>query len=566
MAKLALYQKYRSSTFDEVVGQEYVVRSIKNAVRDGKVGHAYLFCGPRGTGKTTMARLLAKAVNCADPENAPCEECESCRSANNGTHPDIVEINAANETHVEDIRDLIEKSSLAPMQGKHKVYIIDEVHQLSSAASSALLKTLEEPPEHVIFVLATTDPQKLLPTIISRCQRFDFTRLRKDQIRNHLMEIAKLENIYLEEKAADMIAVLSDGGMRDALSIMDQCAAYTDDQISEAAIDQIYGIATTEEKIALLNDIVDVNLEGLINRIKEYEQRGIDLQRFTDGMIDILEDCLVYKATNKVELLKLITREEALALSRKISQAVCVRMMEYLIDTKDRYRTAVSAITCFEVTCLALATADRSEAVAAAPAVEKAPEPKAPVQSTYQPIFKKADVIEESSESELITLPEKQSDDVLSVDQILGLLVQCNKNDKAKDEASYAGVKSFMGPAYMKYTTLLEDSYVGASGPKCTVLLTKTAAVAKRINSKQLNRELYDFVNNNLLVHKMIYAITEKDFKDASSRYRELMRVHSLPAPLEIEFYADDASTMKKEETTEEKVLNMFGADLVEIV
>ena len=163
-------QKYRSQTFDELVGQQYVVRSIKNAVQEGKVGHAYLFCGPRGTGKTSMARLLARAVNCEDKEHAPCGKCENCLAAIEGTHPDIIEINAANETHVEDVRDLIERARLSPMMGKHKVYIVDEVHQLSSSAASALLKTLEEPPEHVIFILATTDPQKLLPTIISRYQ------------------------------------------------------------------------------------------------------------------------------------------------------------------------------------------------------------------------------------------------------------------------------------------------------------------------------------------------------------------------------------------------------------
>ena len=191
MSKLALYQKYRSSSFDEVVGQEVTVRTIQNAIKTNQVGHAYLFCGPRGTGKTTMARLLAKAVNCENPESAPCEQCANCKAAIEGTHPDIIEINAANETHVEDIRDLIERSKLAPMMGKHKVYIIDEVHQLSSAASSALLKTLEEPPENVIFILATTDPQKLLPTIISRCQQFNFFKIRTDQIQNHLLNIAE---------------------------------------------------------------------------------------------------------------------------------------------------------------------------------------------------------------------------------------------------------------------------------------------------------------------------------------------------------------------------------------
>ena len=311
MAKLALYQKYRSSTFEEVVGQEYIVKSIKNAVRENKVGHAYLFCGPRGTGKTTMARLLAKAVNCEHPEIAPCGECENCIAANNGTHPDIIEINAANETHVEDIRDLIERSTLAPMQGKHKVYIIDEVHQLSSAASSALLKTLEEPPANVIFILATTDPQKLLPTIISRCQRYDFTKVRRDQIKDHLIDIAQKENIEMEEDAADMIAVLAEGGMRDALSIMDQCASYTSDHITVEDIDRIYGLTTAEEKVELFQDIAYGNMEAMIRKIQSYEEKGIDLPRFTDGMIDILKDSVIYQSTKKAELLKVLSKEQA---------------------------------------------------------------------------------------------------------------------------------------------------------------------------------------------------------------------------------------------------------------
>ncbi len=569
MAKLALYQKYRSSTFDEVVGQEYVVRSIKNAVRDDKIGHAYLFCGPRGTGKTTMARLLAKAVNCENPDKAPCEKCESCTAANAGTHPDIVEINAANETHVEDIRDLIERSTLAPMQGKHKVYIIDEVHQLSSAASSALLKTLEEPPEHVIFVLATTDPQKLLPTIISRCQRFDFSKLRKDQICAHLMEIAKLENIYMEEKAADMIAVLSDGGMRDALSIMDQCAAYTDDHISEEAIDQIYGMATTEEKIGLLTDIADVNLESLIARVKDYEHKGIDLQRFTDGMIDILKDCLIYKATSKAELLKVISREEAAALSDKINQRTCMHMMEYLIDTKDRYKTAVSAVTCFEVTCLALATEDRNPVQTVV--VEKKEEPAERRIPAYQPIFKRPDpVVAKPAEPEVVRTiqmePIKPAQEAIPQEQILGLLVQCNKAEKAKDEAAYARLKEIRNTEFMKYTLLLEDTKIGACGEKCTILLTQVQATANRINSQPMNEELCKFVKENGFVNKVIFAITEKDFKAASKKYIELMRAGTLPEPYAISLYKEEKKETTEPETAEQKVLAMFGADEVDIV
>jgi len=307
-----------------------------------------------------MARLLAKSVNCTNPEQAPCGVCENCRAAINGTHPDIVEINAANETHVEDIRDLIERSRLAPMMGRHKIYIVDEVHQLSSAASSALLKTLEEPPENVIFILATTDPQKLLPTIISRCQRFDFSKVKKNQITNHLLSIAEKEGIGMEPAAAEMIAVLADGGMRDALSMMDQCASYTGDQITLDAIDQIYGLATTREKIDLIKNIMTSNLEAMLAQISAYEERGIDLQRFTDGMIDILKDTVIWQNTHKSELMKVLTLEEAEEITETADSQSCMHVAESMLLAKERFKTATSAVSAFEVICLSLATGSRA--------------------------------------------------------------------------------------------------------------------------------------------------------------------------------------------------------------
>ena len=253
MAKIALYQKYRSSTFEEVVGQEYIVKSIKNAVKENKVGHAYLFCGPRGTGKTTMARLLAKAVNCENPENAPCEKCENCVAANSGTHPDIIEINAANETHVEDIRDLIERSRLAPMQGKHKVYIIDEVHQLSSAASSALLKTLEEPPENVIFILATTDPQKLLPTIISRINLINFNNISNEEVKNYISRNYKTElssNIlkFVHGSIGNAVTII-ENNMIDKLNKIDTLFSYVKNKQAVEALNFVQNAKLNEYEI-----------------------------------------------------------------------------------------------------------------------------------------------------------------------------------------------------------------------------------------------------------------------------------------------------------------------------
>lgn len=564
MAKIALYQKYRSSTFEEVVGQEYIVKSIKNAVKENKVGHAYLFCGPRGTGKTTMARLLAKAVNCENPENAPCEKCENCVAANSGTHPDIVEINAANETHVEDIRDLIERSRLAPMQGKHKVYIIDEVHQLSSAASSALLKTLEEPPENVIFILATTDPQKLLPTIISRCQRYDFTKVRTDQIRDHLLNIAKKENIIMEENAAMMIAVLSDGGMRDALSIMDQCASYTSDEITVDAIDRIYGLATTSEKIGLIEDIQNKNLASILTRIQNYEEKGIDFVRYTDGMVDILKDSAVYSVCKKEELLKVLNQEEANTLSSKISSSMCMQICEKLLDTKSRYKQSTSAARVFEVMCLSLATEEVTNTIVNA-IPTSVHNISAPVNTEDKivrtPVISKP--VKQTVEEKTVEIIKVKPVDVIPLDKVLSILLVCNKQNKVSDENTLSMIGSYADLNHRKYTTVLSECKVAASGNDCILLYTKMQSIANRINEEKMNREIYEFMRDVLHTDKVVFAITEDDFTKAKVEFVNHKKEGTLPEPIQIEKYKEESS---EESSTLEKVKELFGEDNIEIV
>ena len=226
MAYQALYRKYRPSNFDEVVGQTHIIQTLKNAIVQNRIAHAYLFCGPRGTGKTSIAKIFAKTLNCTNSQDAPCGICENCKMAANGSHPDIIEIDAASNNGVDEVRNLIDKVKYAPMQGKYKIYIIDEVHMMTSGAFNALLKTIEEPPAHVIFIFATTEPNKVLPTIISRCQRFDFNKVSVNDIKYRLSVVCKNEGIEIDQDGLTLIAQLADGGMRDALSILDQCVAY----------------------------------------------------------------------------------------------------------------------------------------------------------------------------------------------------------------------------------------------------------------------------------------------------------------------------------------------------
>lgn len=276
MSYLALYRKYRPATFSEVVGQEAVVKALQNQVKYQQIGHAYLFCGTRGTGKTSLAKVFARAVNCEYPiEGNPCNRCTICKSGEENFN--VIEIDAASNNSVDNIRDLREEVKYTPAQGRYKVYIIDEVHMLSQAAFNALLKTLEEPPEHVIFVLATTDPQKVLPTIVSRCQRYDFRRIMPEDIKGRLLEVCRKEGIEIEEEAAAYIARLSDGAMRDALSILDQCHAYyMGEAVTLGKVQEIMG-AVDDTVFTTLTDLLKSgDAAGLLEKLSQVFASGRD--------------------------------------------------------------------------------------------------------------------------------------------------------------------------------------------------------------------------------------------------------------------------------------------------
>ncbi len=300
----ALYRKWRPQTFEEVVGQEHVVRTLRNAILSGRVHHAYLFAGPRGTGKTTTARLLAKAVNCLDPEPAhrPCNQCAICRAVNEGRLMDLIEIDAASNTSVEDVRELRERVGYRPSEARYKVYIIDEVHMLSTAAFNALLKTLEEPPPQSIFVLATTEPHRIPATVLSRCQRLDFRRVPLADIVARLRHLAQQEGIQAEEDALSLIARHATGSMRDAESLLDQLAAYTDRMVTVEAVRTALGTGDEGAILALTDALAAQDVGRGLGIINEAADRGADPRQFARQMTDHLRALMLIRLGAPVPL------------------------------------------------------------------------------------------------------------------------------------------------------------------------------------------------------------------------------------------------------------------------
>jgi DNA polymerase-3 subunit gamma/tau len=290
-------RKYRPQTFDDLVGQAHVSRTLKNAVAQNRLAHAYLFVGPRGVGKTSTARILAKSLNCVKgPTVTPCGECDNCREIAAGNSLDVIEIDGASNNSVDDVRQLRENVRYAPAKGRYKIYLIDEVHMLSQAAFNALLKTLEEPPEHVKFVFATTEPQKVLPTILSRCQRFDLHRIPANLIAKHLQFIAENEKITLEPAAAHAIARGAEGGLRDAESMLDQLVAFCGEKISENDVLNVFGFTSGQTVVDLTGRILRTETPGAIDLLQQQSDDGKDMMRLISDLIAYLRDLLVFKA------------------------------------------------------------------------------------------------------------------------------------------------------------------------------------------------------------------------------------------------------------------------------
>lgn len=611
MSYQSLYRKYRPAHLDEVVGQEHVVNVLKNSVTKNKISHAYLFCGPRGTGKTSIAKLFARAVNCENPDQVICGVCDNCKAVADGTHPDLIEIDAASNNGVDEIRGLIEKVKYTPILGKYKVYIIDEVHMLSQGAFNALLKTLEEPPSHVVFILATTEIHKVLPTIISRCQRYDFNRIGEKDIANRLDYVLESEHVEAEAGVSNLIATLSGGGLRNALTILEQAIVLADDQITISQIYDTNGIITVEDKINLFNSILNQDMEVLVDQITRMNEKSVNIDRLMMDLVSGLKDSIIYTHTKLSNLVNENEIEFIKYLDNSIHVNERLVIIETLLGYADKMKFSQNQATYFEVAMVDVYNSfsntvhqpkvilnQPKENTVSAEAIYRAEnnmkenannsalfdktEPmkkNKPVETNDEKIKQEVtdDVLEDTEIDEMEITIEKTvleanntqaPDALLAVEDVVQYMVSADKAMRIKDETAYQNIDRYkIDLTWARPSRLISGGKLVLSSSFFAVFALSNEAAVREVAELRNQGELYQFSEVLFGEQKQILAITQNMYTEAVSKFLQMTKDGNLPEPLEPKVYTFGTET-KEEETKDEsleKVKELFG-EIVEIV
>jgi len=538
----SIYRKYRPQTFDQVYGQDAISQTLKNAIIYDRVAHAYLFSGPRGTGKTSTAKLLAKAINCTDlVDGQICDKCESCQLIKNGNHPDVIEIDAASNNGVNEVRELIEQVKYMPIKAKKKVYIIDEVHMMTKEAFNALLKTLEEPPDHICFILATTEFHKVLATIKSRCQKFTFKKIQSPDIIKCMQDILDKEEATYDLEALETIASISDGGMRDALSTLEQVMIFTNNNITLEATYEVLDLVSRDNLIKLYDLIYSKQLNEALAFVNELNKEAFDVTQVLEGLIDLAVLDILEDDKDKTYLLNMIDKldESKTKLERD-------RDRKLYLDV-----AIIKSISFGNKPNFSQIMQPSIEKVVEAPKVVEQEKPSN-TKTNYERIVSSISINEQPTNP--------QSESIFSEDEIWNVLVQASRDEKELVEKQFESINDYLlREDTMHAAGLLEEVKVGAVCRNAIIVITNNMPSAVLINDVSNVDAIKELTEKLLGNQRYVFALTQGQWEPFRKNYMAKMKQGTLPSPRPV---LDGFVFKTKEEPVEQDDMLVFAKEV----